>query len=128
MPKKGIGCSIPRKMRIYKMFKIAVATRKKKRGKGVRPAAIVIFETETGSCDHVFRLLCFCYGSNSVVGSFTYIIRRAANQKPIVNACSSCIRFLKLFEQSLLLLCESGSEFCFKPHNGFNQLTFVCSV
>ena len=79
------------KIGIYKMYKITGATRKKKRGKGVRPAAIVIFETETGSCDHVFRLLCFCYGSNSVVGSFTYIIRRAANQKPIVNACSSCL-------------------------------------
>ena len=91
MPKKGIGCSIPRKIGIYKMYKITGATRKKKRGKGVRPAAIVIFETETGSCDHVFRVLCFCYGSNSVVGSFTYIIRRAANQKPIVNACSSCL-------------------------------------
>ena len=46
MPKKGIGCSIPRKIGIYKMYKITGATRKKKRGKGVRPAAIVIFETE----------------------------------------------------------------------------------
>ena len=35
------------------MYKITGATRKKKRGKGVRPAAIVIFETETGSCDPV---------------------------------------------------------------------------
>ncbi len=38
-----------------------------------------------------FRLLCFCYGSNSGVGSYTSIISRAANRNPIVNACSSCL-------------------------------------
>lgn len=36
-----------------------------------------------------FRLLCFCYGSNSGVGSYTSIISRAANRNPFVNACSS---------------------------------------
>lgn len=49
----------PEKSEFNKMYKITGATRKKKRGKGVRPAAIVIFETETGSCDHVFRLCVF---------------------------------------------------------------------
>ena len=37
-----------------------------------------------------FRLF-FCYGSNSGVGSYTSIIRRAANRNPIVNACNSCL-------------------------------------
>ena len=81
-----------------------------------------------------FRLLCFCYGSNSGVGSYTSIISWAANQIPIVNACNSCLSeisasaFFKLFEQSLLLFCECGSEFRFKPHNGFEKFAFVCSV
>lgn len=33
-----------------------------------------------------------------------------------------------LFEQSLLLFCESGSELCFKPHNGYKRSAFVCAV
>ena len=37
-----------------------------------------------------FRLF-FCYGSNSGVGSYTFIISRAANRNPIVNACNSCL-------------------------------------
>ena len=32
-----------------------------------------------------FRLLCFCYGSNSGVGSYTSIISRDANRDPLVN-------------------------------------------
>ena len=36
-----------------------------------------------------------------------------------------CIRFFNLFEQSLLLFCESGSELCFKPHNGYKRSAFV---
>ncbi len=32
-----------------------------------------------------------------------------------------CIRFFKLFEQSLLL-------FCFEMHNSFKQFVFVCAV
>ena len=39
-----------------------------------------------------------------------------------------CICFFKLFEQSLLLFCESGSEFRFKPHNGFEKFAFVRAV
>ena len=39
-----------------------------------------------------------------------------------------CICFFKLFEQNLLLFCESGSEFCFEPHNGFEQFAFVRAV
>ena len=38
-----------------------------------------------------------------------------------------CIRFFNLFEQSLLLFCESGSELCFKPHNGYKRSAFVCA-
>ena len=37
------------------------------------------------------------------------------------------IRFFNLFEQSLLLFCESGSELCFKPHNGYKRSAFVCA-
>ena len=81
-----------------------------------------------------FPIILLCYGSNSGVGSYTSIISRAANQIPIVNACSSCLSeisasaFFKLFEQSLLLFCESGSEFRFKPHNGFEKFAFVRAV
>ena len=80
-----------------------------------------------------FRLLCFCYGSNSGVGSYTSIISRAANRNPIVNACSSCLSeisasaFFKLFEQSLLLFCERGSELRFEPHNGYKRSAFICA-
>ena len=41
---------------------------------------------------------------------------------------SLCVRFFKLFERSLLLFCECGSEFRFKPHNSFKQLAFVRAV
>ena len=50
------GVLFPEKLRIYKMFKILRTIRKKKAGKGrwyPLPAAVYIFETETGSCDHV---------------------------------------------------------------------------
>ena len=36
--------------------------------------------------------------------------------------------FFNLLEQSLLLFCESGSELCFKPHNGYKRSAFVCAV
>ena len=32
-----------------------------------------------------------------------------------------------LFERNLLLFCESGSEFRFKPHNGYRRSAFVCA-
>ena len=38
------------------------------------------------------------------------------------------IRFFNLFEQSLLLFCESGSDFRFKPHNGYKRSAFVCAA
>ena len=36
-------------------------------------------------------------------------------------------RFFNLFEWSLLLFCESGSELCFKPHNGYKRSAFICA-
>ena len=38
------------------------------------------------------------------------------------------IRFFNLFEQSLLLFCESGSDFRFMPHNGYKRSAFVCAA
>ena len=38
------------------------------------------------------------------------------------------IRFFNLFEQSLLLFCKSGSDFRFKPHNGYKRSAFVCAA
>lgn len=37
-----------------------------------------------------FPIILLCYGPNSGVGSYTFIISRDANRNPFVNACSSC--------------------------------------
>lgn len=37
-----------------------------------------------------FLIILLCYGPNSGVGSYTFIISRDANQNPFVNASSSC--------------------------------------
>lgn len=54
------------------------------------PVAVYIFRNRNRIVRSRFRLF-FCYGSNSGVGSYTSIIRRAANRNPIVNACNSCL-------------------------------------
>ena len=80
-----------------------------------------------------FPIILLCYGSNSGVGSCTFIISRDANRNPFVNACSSCRSqflhpFFNLSERNLLLFCENGSEFRFKPHNGYKRSAFVCAA
>ena len=83
--------------------------------------------------DHAipFPTILLCYGSNSVVGSYTSIISQPKpnyERLQLVPVGNFCIRFFKRFKQNLLLFCEGSSEFCFEPHNGFKQLTFVCAV
>ena len=134
MPK--IGCSNTLKIEnLQNVQNPEGYPQKENRQRTVRSSACcsIYFRNRNRIVRSRFRLLSFCYGSNSGVGSYTSIISRAANRNPIVNACSSCLSeisasaFFKLFEQSLLLFCERGSELRFEPHNGYKRSAFICA-
>ena len=81
-------------------------------------------------------LACFTYACRSVftrfllalhTGRFLRLFRQRKDLLFISFCMAAIISALTPFEQSLLLFCESGSELCFKPHNGYKRSAFVCA-
>ena len=77
------------KQEIYKMFKTAGLSAKRKQAKDGEILCLLQYIFSKQNRAIPFPIILLCYGSNSGVGSYTSIISRAANRNPFVSACSS---------------------------------------